>query len=106
MTHYLSTLSVSFKRSLDDQTISEIDLILNRAGMFGVNQLGDMTICPKHREELTLEWPGRKRKSCSHPLHKGQRKQLKVFRRANAKMSTEIYSRHGVMVPIGSCKYQ
>lgn len=107
ITNYLRTLGVSFKRSIDDETtVSEKDLILNRFGTFGVKQatVGEMTICPKHREELTLEWPGGKRKTCSFPSHKGQRKQLKSYRRINASMSTEIFSRHGVSVPIGSGK--
>lgn len=107
MTSYLSSLPVSLKRSNEDQTIlSEINLILNRAGRFNVDEdeLGNMTICPKHREELSLEWPGRKRRTCSHPLHKGQRKQLKSFRRVNASMSTEIFTQSGIAVPIGSSK--
>lgn len=108
ITNYLKTLGVSFKRSIDDETrVSEKDLILNRYGMFGVDKVTveEMTICPKHRVELTLEWPGGKRKTCSFPSHKGQRKQLKSYRRVNASMSAEIFSRHGVSVPIGSGKF-
>ena len=48
-----------------------------------------MTICPKHRRELTVDWRGRKSSTCSYPSHKGQRKQVKDPRRVNYAMSKE-----------------
>ena len=42
--------------------------------------------------------------SCSHPSHKGQRKQMKSSRRINGSMSDEIFAMHKISVPIGSGK--
>ena len=67
-THYLNSLGVSLKRDVGGQAIvSEIELILNRAGMFNVEdkQIQCMTICPMYREQLTLVWPGRKQYTCA-----------------------------------------
>lgn len=104
--HLSSTLCVSVKRSAEDESIlTEIDLILNRAGQFRADH-SVMTICPKHRRELTLDWPGRKRTTCTYPLHKGPYKQLKSLRRINSSMSMEIFNRFNQVVPIGSGKSQ
>ena len=96
MTSHLTSLGISLKRRIEQQTtLSEVGLILNRAGLFDKEDLvGTMTICPKHRKELTLDWPGRKRSTCSHPQHKGQRKQMKTFRRVNASLADEIFAVH------------
>ena len=42
--------------------ITEKELILNRAGHFDSSQdrVATMTICPKHRRDLTVDWRGRK----------------------------------------------
>ena len=64
--HFLS-LGISSKRGLDSGgKVSEVDLILNRFGAVGRDP-AEMTICPKHRRELTLDWPRRKSTTCSHP---------------------------------------
>ena len=108
MTSHLTSLGISLKRHMEgESTLSEIDLILNRAGQFGEAELGTMTICPKHRKELTFDWPGRKRTTCSYPLHKGRRRQVTNLRRVNASMSAEIFTRFEMVVPIGSgkCSY-
>lgn len=106
MTSYLMGLGISLKRRKhEENTISEVELILNRAGVFDDRDYKAMTICPKHRRELSLDWPGRKRKSCNHPQHKGQRKQMKYFRRVNANMSKEIFALTNMCVPIGSGNY-
>ena len=103
--HLRSTLGVSVKRSAEDESVlSEIDLILNRSGQFRADH-SKMTVCPKHRRELTIDWPGRKRNTCTYPSHKGPRKQLKTLRRVNSSMSMEIYNRFDQLVPIGSGKY-
>ena len=41
---------------------TEKELILNRAGQFDLSEdmIATMTICPKHRSNLTVDWPGRK----------------------------------------------
>ena len=64
-----------------------------------------MTICPKHKRDFTFDWQGRKSITCSHPCHKGRRKQLWTVRRVNLQMSEEIFNRYQVSVPIGSGKY-
>ena len=110
MTSHVSNLGISLKRRRSGElktTISEVQLIFNRARLlvqFEEEQIGMMTICPKHRRDLTVDWPGRKRSSCSHPCHKGQRKQMKSFRRINGSMSDGIFAMHKISVPIGSGK--
>ena len=107
MTSHLKSLGISLKRRVEQQSIiSEVELILNRAGFFDKeDKVATMTICPKHRREFTSDWPGRKRRTCSHPQHSGQRKQMKNFRRVNAAMSEEIFAFHKIPVPIGSGKW-
>ena len=78
MTSHLISLGVSSKRGRRSiPTLSESNLILNRAGHFGLGlqRTGEMTICPKHRRELTVDWAGRKSSTCSYPSHRGPRKQ-------------------------------
>ncbi|KXJ26973.1 hypothetical protein AC249_AIPGENE9994 [Exaiptasia diaphana] len=106
ITPYLTGLGICLKRKIDEHgNLSEKDLILNRAGRFGTQDqeyIGTMTICPRHRAQMTFDWPGRKRSTCCHPLHSGPRKQLKNFRRVNANMSLQIFHNHNAVVPIGS----
>ncbi|XP_015759339.1 PREDICTED: uncharacterized protein LOC107338616 isoform X3 [Acropora digitifera] len=61
-----------------------------------------MTICPKHRRELTIDWAGRKSSTCSYPSHRGPRKQMKNVRRINISISEEVFARYQISVPIGS----
>ena len=104
MSSHLTGLGVSAKRTSDDNTIlSEVDLILNRSGRFDEDP-STLTICAKHRRDLTLDWPGRKSSACCYPNHKALRKQLKSSRRVNASMSVEIHRRFNLVVPIGSGK--
>lgn len=101
--HFLS-LGISSKRGVDSGgKVSEVDVILNRFGVVERDP-AEMTICPKHRRELTLDWPGRKSTTCSHPSHRGKRRQMRNVRRINALMSKEIFVFHQVSVPIGSGK--
>ena len=86
MTSHLISLGVSSKhgrRSIP--TLIESNLILNRAGLFGLGlqRTGEMTIIPKHRRELRVDWAGRKSNTCCYPSHRGPRKQLKNVRRIN-----------------------
>jgi hypothetical protein len=106
MTLHLVRLQVTSKRGRGKTGLSEKDLILNRAGLFDLDpaQTELMTICPKHRKNLTTDWQGRKSRVCSYPCHKGQRKQLQVPRRINALMSAEIHQLFNASVPIGSGK--
>ena len=97
---HLVSLGLGSKRS----KISEADLILNRAGKFDVpeDEKRGMTVCPRHRKNLTTDWTSRKRTMCCHPSHKGQRKGNTQTRRVNAKMSQGIFELLNAVVPIGS----
>ena len=65
MTPHLLSLGVSSGQQ--DDNISEVDLILNRAGHFATTNEDkiSMTICPRHRKKLTTDWAGRKRNTCT-----------------------------------------
>ena len=107
MTSHLLSLGISGKRGRgQDTAVTEIDLILNRAGLFGemVQDIESKTICPKHRRDLTTDWAGRKGKTCCYPTHQGHKKQIQQPRRVTATMSAEILMRHNVAVPIGAGK--
>ena len=107
MTSHLISRGVSLKRGRRSiPTLSESNLILNRAGLFGLGlqRTGEMTICPKHRRELTVDWAGRKSSTCSYPLHRSPRKQMKNVRRINISISEEVFARYQISVPIGSGK--
>ena len=87
ITPQLLGLGVSSKRGWRSEgiEITEKELILNRAGHFDLSQdrVAAMTICPKHRRDLTVDWRGRKSSTCCYPSQKGQRKQVKDPRRVN-----------------------
>ena len=105
MTSHLVSLGISGKRGRGKTRITESELILNRAGLFGTvneEEIQTMTICPKHRKELTTDWPGRKGQLCCYPSHKGQKRQLSLPRRINASMSAEIFLHFNVVVRIGA----
>ena len=106
LTTHLLALGISGKRGWrsNSSELSERDLILNRAGFFNLNdeEIASMTICPKHRQELSIQWTGRKRMTCGYPSHKGQRKQMKNPRRVNMKLSQEIFRLCGIVVPVGT----
>ena len=107
MTSHLISLGVSSKRGRRSiPTLSESNLILNRAVLFGLGlqRTGEMTICPKHRRELTVDWAGRKSSTCSYPSHRGPRKQMKNVRRIYISISEEVFARYQISVPIGSGK--
>ena len=107
MTSHLISLGVSSQRGRRSiPTLSESNLIFNRAGLFrlGLQRTGEMAICPKHRRELTVDWTARKSSTCSCPLHRGPRKQMKNVRRINISISEEVFARYQIYVPIGSGK--
>ena len=91
---HLKNLKVSGK-----SVSSESELILLRAGHFNEQGKG-MTVCPKHRDLLGLNW--RPSRFCSHPLH-GSRKG-KCDRGVSKKISEEIMERWKKLVPVGSGK--
>ena len=105
LTEYLTNLGVSGSRGFGTR-INEADVILNRAGLHSLSE-GDrerITVCPKHRYELTTHYQKLK-SSCSHPSHRGEVKKFKNPRRVNKQVSKEIYQEFQVSGPIGSGKY-
>lgn len=105
LTDYLTNLGVSGSRGLGTR-INEADVILNRAGLHSLSEEDRerITVCPKHRYELTTHYQKLK-SSCSYPSHRSEAKKLKNPRRVNKQMSEEIYREFQVSVPIGSGKY-
>ena len=105
LTDYLTNLGVSGSRGIWTR-INEADVILSRAGLYSLSEEDRerITVCPKHRYELTTHYQKLK-SSCSHPSHKGEAKKLKNCRRVNKQVSEEIYQEFQVSVPIGSGKY-
>ena len=104
ITSHLVSLGISSKRGREKTEVSEIQLILNRAGLFTIKdeELQTMTICPQHRKDLTIDWSGRKGQICCYPTHEGLKKRLNLPRRVNAAMSAEIFTAFNVVVPIGA----
>lgn len=100
MTSHLVSLGVGSR----EEDLNEVNLILNRAGLFVVTEEEklQLTICPRHRKTLTTDWAGRKSNTCSYPTHRGPKKGIKKVRRVNASMSAQIYQIHHCTVPIGS----
>ena len=85
-----------------DDNISEVDLILNRAGHFAATDEDNisMTVCPRHTKKLPTDWAGRKRNACTYPTHRGPRKSIKKAYRINGGMSEVIHEIHDATVPI------
>ena len=105
LTDYLTNLGVSGSRGFAGTRINEADVILNRARfhLLSEEDRERITVCPKHRYELTTHYQKLK-SSCSHPSHRGEVKKLKNPRRVNKQVSEEIYQEFQVSVPIGSGK--
>lgn len=90
LTDYLTNLGVSGSRGFGTR-INEADVILNRAGIHSLSEEDKemITVCPKHRYELTTHYQKLK-SSCSYPSHRGEAKKLKNPRRVNKQVSEEI----------------
>ena len=70
--------------------VEKHDLILMRAGKFDLptHQHECMWICPNHRYNFGRNW--RPLKTCQHPLHSGERNNLKNKGVVNIQMSKNI----------------
>ena len=57
---HLVTLGLGSKHGATGSKIPEADLILNRAGKLDVpeDEKRGMTVCPRHRKNLTTDWTG------------------------------------------------
>lgn len=106
ITPHLLGLGVTSKRGWRSEgiEITEKELILNRAGHFDLSQdrVATMTICLKHRRDLTVDWRGCKRLTCCYPSHKGQCKQVKDPRLVNYAVLKKIFALYNAVVPVGS----
>ena len=71
--HLLSLGVSSEEQRSQEQNINEVDLILNRGGHFVTtdDEKISMTMCPRHRKNLTADWAGTKSNACSFPTHQG-----------------------------------
>ena len=91
---------------LSRENVTEIDLILARAGLFDLSasKVKEMTVCAKHRNNLGRYWqsPG----TCQYPEHAGKFKKIEEGIVINLKTSKEIYTLFGETAQVGSRKYK
>ena len=85
--------------------LKESELILARAGLFHLTeeQIRNIKVCPSHRYNLGRFW--RPRITCQHPSHSGSASRCKGRNAFNLQLSQDVYTFHGVLVPVGSRKY-
>ena len=91
---------------LRNSGLEESELILTRAGYFGLNamQVDSMIICPSHRHGLGRFW--RAPRTCRYPGHSGSRKkQCKDRHVINIAMAKTVKTIFNVTVEIGSLEY-
>ena len=108
ITSHLVVLGISGKRGRSGAgQVSKRDLILNRGGLFDKSEefISALTICPKHRKELSTDWPGKKRYTCGYPTHKGIAKQINNPRHINLSFSQAIFKQHGALPPARTGRY-
>ena len=97
-------VSAHLKRfHLSNENLVECELILFRAGHFGLceDKVKEMFVCPKHRRSLGNYWNCTKR-SCQYPEHKGKREATKGDRVFNVRLARDVFEVFGISVPIGS----
>lgn len=90
---------------LSKSNLIEYELILVRAGLFGLSfeQMSGMTVCCKHRNTLGRYW--RPLKACQYPKHTGSNRQCKGGHVINAQMSEDIMKLYGKLIQAGSRKF-
>ena len=100
---YLTNLGCSGSRTNDIPV--EYEVILNRAGLHSLSreEKERMTVCPKHRYDLTTHYQ-KLSSYCSHPSHGSESRKLQNPRRVNKDVADEIYNWFKVSLPIGSGK--
>ena len=99
-------VSSHLKRFHLSNEILEYELILLRAGHFGLSEerINEMFVCPKHRNGLGKYWNCTK-SACQHPEHRGKLEAVKGDRVFNAKLARDVFEVFGITVPIGSREY-
>ena len=91
---------------LSCENVTEIDLILARAGLFDLSasKVKQMTVCPKHRNNLGRYWQSPR--TCQYPEHTGRFNKSEEGIVINLKTSKEIYTLFGETAQVGSRKYK
>ena len=91
---------------LSRENVTEIDLILDRAGLFDLSasKVKQMTVCPKHRNNLGRYWQSSR--TCQYPEHAGKFKKIEEGIVINWKTSKKIYTLFGETAQVGSRKYK
>ena len=99
VTNHLSAVHLS------KSNLSEVQLILVRAGMFNIREekIANMKIYPNHRHWLGKGW--RPLRSCQYPSHSGKKGALHGRSVVNFITSQDISTLFGVTVQIGSRKH-
>jgi hypothetical protein len=90
---------------LSSETLTEVELILLRAGIVNLRQgqIDAMWICTKHRLCLGKQWRP-SRLSCHYPKHNGKRTALKTRDTIGVDMCKNMQQLYQVHVPVGSRK--
>ena len=91
---------------LSRKNVTEIDLILARVGLFDLSasKVKEMTVCPKHRNNLGRYWQSPR--TWQYPEHAGKFKKIEEGIVINVKTSKEIYTLFGEKAQVGSRKYK
>ena len=91
---------------LSRENVTEIDLILARAGLFDLSasKVKQMTVCPKHRNNLGRYWQSPR--TCQYLEHAGKFKKIEEGIVINLKTSKETYTLFGETAQVGSRKYK
>ena len=91
---------------LSRENVTEIDIILARAGLFDLSasNVKEMTVCPKHRNNLGRYWQSPR--TCQYPEHARKFKKIDEGIVINLKTSKEIYTLFGKTAQVGSRKYK
>ena len=86
------------------ENVTEIDLILAGAGVFdpSASKVKQMTVCPKHRNNLGRYWQSPR--TCQYPEHAGKFKKIKEGIVINLKTSN--FTLFGETAQVESRKYE
>lgn len=76
----------------------EKELIPKRVGLFTVES--NFSVCPYQRDVLGINW--RQKALCQYPIHEGK---AKPYWSVTTTMRRRMFPDFGVLVPIGSGKY-
>ena len=91
---------------LSPENVTDIDIILARAGLFDLSasRVKEMTVCPKHRNNLGRHWHSPR--TCQYPGHARKFKKIEEGIAINFKTSKDIYTLFGKTAQVESRKYK